>query len=372
MTSPRTGADRCPGLLRPFLAEDGAIVRLRVPGGAVPVAVLRALLEVGAELGAPVIQLTSRGNLQLRALPDPLPPAAMDRIEATGLLPSASHERVRNVLAAPLADDLGPLVAALDAAIVADPALAGLPGRWLFALSDHTGSVLTEPWDVAWQGLAGNDGLLLVRSRDGILGMPCARPGAVARLLDVARLFLAERDGDRVWNLRDLPSGSAVFGGPDGPLTPAAPTMADPPAPGRHDRGLVVGVPLGMLRPRHLDALAAVTEQVTVTPWRSLVLPPGAAATETLAALDAAGLVTSPASGWTRLSACVGAPSCRRTDCPTLDIATDVVDRLGGDGPHVHIVGCERHCGAASGSRQVIVVSPRDADAVVASAEVSA
>src|SRR5690349_7297706 len=95
--------DRCPGLLRPHLAEDGALVRLRLPGGRITVAALRQVLAAAAADGAESVQLTSRGNLQVRALPDPLPERFVELIEATGLLPSASHERVRNIVASPLA-----------------------------------------------------------------------------------------------------------------------------------------------------------------------------------------------------------------------------------------------------------------------------
>ena len=37
----RDGADRCPGLLSPFVSADGAIVRLRIPGGYATTELLR-------------------------------------------------------------------------------------------------------------------------------------------------------------------------------------------------------------------------------------------------------------------------------------------------------------------------------------------
>ncbi len=200
---PPVGLDRCPGLLRPHLAEDGALVRLRVPGGRVSVAVLTELLEAAAADGAATLQLTSRGNLQLRALPDPLPERFVSRVEATGLLPSASHERVRNILASPLSPDLAPLVAELDRRLTADPGLAELSGRFLFALADRSGSVLSEPFDLAWQAV-GDDGAGVLLA--GGLGMPVPRERAVAELLDRAHTFLVCRGSASVWNVRGLPA----------------------------------------------------------------------------------------------------------------------------------------------------------------------
>ncbi|MDO5681698.1 MAG: hypothetical protein Q4G46_02560, partial [Propionibacteriaceae bacterium] len=52
----RQRGDLCPGLLRPFPAEDGAIIRLRLPGGEASVALLAALMELAAD-GAGFLQL---------------------------------------------------------------------------------------------------------------------------------------------------------------------------------------------------------------------------------------------------------------------------------------------------------------------------
>ncbi|NHA67308.1 cobalamin biosynthesis protein CobG [Phycicoccus flavus] len=350
----RPVADRCPGLLRPHVAQDGALVRLRLPGGEVGVDVLMDLLALAGRHGAPVLQLTSRGNLQLRGLPDPLPDAFVRGVEATGLLPSATHERVRNVLAAPLAPGLQPLVRDLDAALCADPALADLPGRFLFAVADASGSPLSEPYDVAYRARSLTEGLLLAGGR----GRPVSSTDAVAAVLDVARAFLAHAPHG-VWNVRDLPAGSPVLGG----LDPVPPAVAPPLEPGPVGEDLVAGVPLAMLRPGHVAALAEVAGRVVVTPWRSLVVRGGAAAAT---ALERAGLVVDPASAASRVSACVGAPHCAKARSATLPVAADVVAALDARGtatPPLHVVGCERRCGARDGD--LVAVGAPDADAVL-------
>ena len=150
-------ADRCPGVLRPHLAADGAMVRVRVPGGQTTGAALGRLGELAATYGSGLLQLTSRGSLQLRGLPDPVPEEFVAGITAAGFLPSAPHERVRNIVASPLTGlhggraDLRPMVGALDEALRAAADLAGLSGRFLFALDDGRGDVTTLPFDVAYQ-----------------------------------------------------------------------------------------------------------------------------------------------------------------------------------------------------------------------------
>jgi len=343
-------------VLRPYVTGDGALVRLRIPGGRIDITVLVDLMALAGEFGAPLLQLTSRANLQLRALPDPLPEALIGRIEATGLLPSATHERVRNILAAPLALGFRPMVEALDEAITADPTLADLPGRFLFALSDESGSVLSEGWDLAYQSLSADRGLVLAANH----AIEVARVDAVPELIHRAHLFLQLRSGADVWTMDDLPVDSAVFD----VMNSHAVQAAAPLEPGPVGDDLVVGVPLAMVRPAQLDALAAVTGELVLTPWRSFVVPGGA---RHGAQLAKAGLATTRESPWARLTACVGAPSCARTQTRTLDLATSASTRTIGGGTRIHIVGCDRRCGEPRADH-LTLISPADADEIVSAA----
>lgn len=349
----RSGADRCPGVLRPFSADDGAIIRVRVPGGRITAQTLAGLSAVAAEFGAPLLQLTSRGNIQLRGLPDPLPPELTSRIADLGLLPSPTHERVRNILAAPLAPQLTPLVAELDAGLRADAELAGLPGRFLWAISDATGAILTESYDVAFQQVSDHEGLVLVGNH--AVGVSLA--DAVPTMLDRARRFLAHRADERTWNVRDLPPESPVFAG----MSPNAVDPAPPLLPGPVGADLVVGVPLGMVRTSQVAGLTSLGDELVLTPWRSFVVPGGAFLAPVLRSL---GLATDPDSPWARVSACIGAPYCRRTDVHTLDLATAASKHVHGPGPKVHVVGCERRCGEPS-TDHLTIVAPNGLDDVL-------
>lgn len=340
----RTGSDRCPSLLRPFIADDGAIIRLRVPGGRIRVAALSLLLSVAERFGEPALQLTSRGNIQLRALPNPLPDVAMDYIESTGLLPSASHERVRNILASPLARQLDQIVKELDQALCADEALSELPGRFLFAIADDTGSALSEPFDVAYQALTDDDGLLLC----GGVGTRVTRADAVEAIIDRARQFLVHRPSRTTWNMSDLPGESPVFLG----LEPVSISAAAPLMPGAAGNDRVVGVPLGLLTSTHIQAIAQLTDTVVLTPWRSFVIRDAAASS---LALADAGLITTADSPWTKITACVGAPSCRRGTSSTLQVARELAPLLPPGAPPVHLVGCDRQCGHPSQPHRAIV-----------------
>ncbi|GAB3579839.1 cobalamin biosynthesis protein CobG [Calidifontibacter terrae] len=342
----RTGGDRCPGLLRPFVAADGVIIRLRVPGGFIATEVLTRLTEIAAEFGAPVVQLTSRGNLQLRALPNPLPESLIQAVEDTGLLPSASHERVRNIVADPLAPGLRSMVAELDHGLCADPELADLPGRWLFALADSAPTdarefgVLATPWDLAYDA---GSGTLHV----GDHATDCSSADAVGALLDRARTFVRTPRDERAWNVRDLPAGHPIFAG----LEPSPRPVAHPLLPGRYGDALIAGVPLGMLDHNHATALATLADHVTITPWRSVVIGTRSEPT---------GFITGE-SPWARLTSCVGAPWCGRTTIHTLDLTRRAALDIAPGGPPVHVSGCERRCGHPTGP-YIDVLEPLTAD----------
>ncbi|MER6941619.1 nitrite reductase, partial [Nocardioides sp. NPDC000441] len=100
----RVRTDRCPGVGRPWAAEDGLLVRLRLIGGSVSSAALLSLISVAETYGDGRIYLTGRANLQVRGLPSVdggLPGEVLTALKATGLVPAQTHELVRNVMVSP-------------------------------------------------------------------------------------------------------------------------------------------------------------------------------------------------------------------------------------------------------------------------------
>ncbi|MGW5163327.1 precorrin-3B synthase, partial [Nonomuraea wenchangensis] len=241
----RTRPDACPGALQVHEAADGPLARVRLPGGAVSAAQLRVLAACAAELGADVIELTSRANVQVRGLRSP--EVFARRIAAAGLLPSPAHERVRNIVASPLSGrgpdgllDVLAMAAALDRALCARPRLAGLPGRFLFALDDGTGDVAGLGADVTYAASAlGMDvsdaagGRLLLAGTD--TGLTAGPDAAIALMIDAAEAFLDELPGDdgRAWRIRELDDGPAriaarLRGGAHPPVPDPARLPGDP------------------------------------------------------------------------------------------------------------------------------------------------
>src|SRR4051794_41906916 len=99
MTAARARADACPGALQTHAAADGALARVRVPGGLLSAAQLRVVAAAARDLGNGRLELTSRGNVQLRGLrPDDVP-ALGDRLAAAGPPPPQGHQAGRHRLA---------------------------------------------------------------------------------------------------------------------------------------------------------------------------------------------------------------------------------------------------------------------------------
>lgn len=348
--------DRCPGLLRPHLAADGALVRLRLPGGRTTASALLRLSRIARAYGNADLQLTSRGGLQVRGLPPDLPDGFVAEIISAGFLPAPDHERVRNITASPLtgvaggSTDVSGMVTDLDRRLTADPELARLPGRFLFVLDDGRGDVRGLAFDLAYVALADDHGLLLIGTSE--LAVPTTAERATEMMIRLARDFLEVREGtpDHPWHVRDLPEWCATRPG----VTTVDLGPSDLTAPlGVVGDAACVQVPLSLLTPAQTEAVAATAESdaVVITPWRGLILP-GAGAR--LSTLTDAGLVADPDSAWSRLTACVGAPGCTSALIDTRSLAAGLV-ATGSTLPRVHVSGCDRRCGAPAGDHLDLV-----------------
>ncbi|MEU8236449.1 precorrin-3B synthase [Actinoplanes sp. NPDC048967] len=250
--SVRADADACPGALRLHAAADGPLARVRVPGGRMTGAQLAAVHELAARWGDGHVELTSRANLQLRALGKAPVDELAARLRAAGLLPSETHELVRNTAASPLAGGLP--VGALDRALCADPSLAELPGRFLFALDGGEGDVAFGA-DVAALPL-GDEVAIIFAGVDAGLRVPPAE--VIPALLAAAHAFLEERAAQT----------SATATTPHAPPATAEPTAtrrdasADPPrsvpVPSSAGPGAAAGVPGARPAPGVVDHSTSV------------------------------------------------------------------------------------------------------------------
>ncbi|MFF6785192.1 precorrin-3B synthase [Streptomyces sp. NPDC012510] len=383
----RDRGDACPGTLRLHAADDGALARVRVPGGVLTVRQAEALAETALRLGDGDLHLTSRGNVQLRGLADGCGAALAESLDAAGLLPSAGHERVRNIVASPLSGldgrglrDVRPWLSALDTALCASEAARELSGRFLFALDDGRGDVAGLDADVTVRAAGrGRAALLLGTAEETLLLPGDAAPRAA---LTAAEAFLrtARESGARVWRVTELPLQDELLHRVRDRLAAAgidavgrARTETGRPPAGGPPLGAVcdalsVHAPLGRLTAlqwRELTALASTTarRELRLTPWRGVVIPvPGLSeerAADALARLSMTGLVTDPASPWLRVGACVGRPGCAKSLADVRADATASLDAAGHTGGlPLYWSGCERRCGHPRGERVDVVAVP--------------
>jgi precorrin-3B synthase len=371
----RTRPDACPGALQTHAAADGELARVRVPGGLLTSAQLHALAAAARDLGDGALEMTSRGNLQLRGLAPGAGRDLGDRLAAAGLLPSETHERVRNVLASALTGRAGgfldarPWVHALDAGLCADPSLAALPGRFLATVDDGRGDVSGLGGDVGLLALAPDEVALLLAGADS--GLRAHPDDAVALLLAATRAFRAEHaaQGGTAWRLAELDDGPArvadrLPGARVAPVAvPAAPSAGPVGAQTQPDgRTALVGVvPLGRLSAAQADLLAGLAGEVQLTPWRSVVVPglPEDRVDDAAVDLHRTGVVFDAASPWARVTACAGRPGCARSLADVrADAAAAVATGAVPDGARVHWAGCGRRCGRPRGDVVDVVATP--------------
>ncbi len=354
--------DACPGALQVHQAADGALMRVRLPGGVISAGALETLAHLAADHGGGALELTSRGSLQIRGITDP--GRVADGLTGAGLLPSRTHERVRNIVSSPLSGRSGGLadvrewVGALDRALQGDEALAALPGRFWFSIDDGRGDVSGLRADVGVQIGDAGVALLLAGADTGVRLSP---DDAVDTMVEIARRFQAVR-GKR-WRVTELDDSSELIGD-------LAVTVPDQAGRYPHDTGLPpvgwiaqtrdpvpdrvalgAAVPLGVLPARTAEFVAAIESPIVVTPWRSILICDltEEVADTSLRVLAPLGLVFDENSPWLTVSACTGSPGC---DKSLSDVRADARAALteGAAGVHRHFVGCTRACGSPLGA----------------------
>lgn len=365
----------CPGALSPMQAKDGFLVRLRISGGVVGAQTMRRLAEASRSYGNGLIDLSARGNLQLRGVSQSALPALTGRLSELGLIDEDPNaEAVRNVMVSPLAGlgatiDVGPIGKALEAALVASADLYSLPGKFGFLIDDGGALPLDdEPADVrfAYRKTHNDFAISIGGAASDAVGLGfCAPDNVVATSLALGRAFLEisaalAEPPRRMMGLISQCGPVAIAEAVGLPLTPARERAAiEAPSP----IGLIslndsfcfgAGAPFGRLTADMLDAAAEAAEvhaaaEIRLTPWRALIVP----RVDTSADADlrrhftAANFIVARDDARLGLAACGGASACERATTETHDDAlalAAVARRLKGAGIALHLSGCQKGC----------------------------
>ncbi|MEJ6019744.1 precorrin-3B synthase [Corynebacterium sp. H113] len=364
----RDRVDGCPGSRRVHIAADGAIGRLRFPGGLLPAPGFAVLADLADNFGDGDIHFTSRGNLQIRGIRNAS--GFADAAAEEKLVPYPSHDRVRNILQSPMTGrvggraDVSQMVKDFDAALCADESLASLPGRTLFAFDDGRGDVLAEAPDLGLVALGDDEVELII---GGVAsGVVVTQEHAVDAVMEATRQWAQQRG--TAWRVAEADAtvdlaGAVVDALGDGAQWREPSTLADFSPAGRPEKpvgwieqpdgliSLAAGLRFGILPARLARAIAQTQTTVHVTPWYSLIMHDlqEEVAEQVVRVMAPNGLIFDRKSSWLKVTACTGRPGCEKSLADTRGDAAHAIAAGKLPDGRVHFSGCERRCGRPKG-----------------------
>ncbi|POR53184.1 precorrin-8X methylmutase [Bosea psychrotolerans] len=363
----------CPSTLKPMETGDGWLVRLHPPGAVLTPAQLIRIAALAREHGNGLIEISARGNMQLRGVTAQSHPALVAALLGEHLVDEHGGDGPQRLtLISPLAGD-GEMIdaAALAEAIEARGRLVpGLPAK--FSIIVDGGGAL------ALDSLACDLRLLAIATDRIIIGLPDASwrgPIAVADVVKAVETMLRRFAGhhaqapEAVRRLRDLPPEAlaALCGLPE--------TVAPPPRPAPHRAGrfalgsgsfaAIAALPFGRCDAATLEALghaarAQGTRALRLSPWRGLACLglSEASAQAWLGEADGLGLITRDEDPRLSVQACAGKPACLRAETEAMSDGARLAEAaapLLARGVSLHVSGCAKSCAHPGASDLTLV-----------------
>ncbi len=363
---------------------DGLLVRLHPPFGRLTSGQLRVIAAAARSCGNGLIDVSSRGNLQIRGISERSHRALVEQLAATGLVGPAP----RRIMVSPLAGrdpaDHVDVVALAERVEATVQRVHGLPGKLTIAvdggglfplgeLDSDIHAVAVDHASIAI-GLAGAAGPRWC----GTIS-PAELPSALAALL----VYFAEAiaRGRSPAAIRDMPADLCTALAAAAGLCPPTVPSRRPPAPQAGvvqipggGAGVVLALPFGRCDADALTRIAGWAErfgdgEVRLSQWRGIVLP--AVRRQDLGTLVdlacGAELITEPDDPRLAMFACPGRPDCAnalvvtRPDAARLAVAARPLLRAGA---RIHVSGCAKGC-AHPGPAALTLIGDNGAYAVV-------
>lgn len=356
----------CPSVLRPMETGDGLLVRLHPRAARLTSAQAHAVAAGARACGNGLIDLSSRGNLQVRGVGPETQARLVGLLSEAGLDDAA---RPRACIVSPLAGiDSSDLIDAvhladeIEGALGAVEAVKDLPAK--FSVVVDGGGLPLDDVEADVRLVASEVGRLAVAiaASDGPVWIGACAPGdAPAAVRSIAGAFCnAIRDGSPARRIRDLCREARHRIGVAATLAPCRPPPARPPRPhvgsmplGTDSLAVGLGLSFGRLDTNLLDRLADWSlrfgvGELRLSPWRAVFVPDvvPASGPELLVLGREAGFILDEEEPRRAIAACPGAPSCGRASVATHADAT----RLAAEahrvlhGATVHVSGCAKGC----------------------------
>ena len=387
----RVGEHLCPGVLHAVQAKDGLLIRIRVPGGLIEANQLRTVANLSHNFADGTLEITSRANLQLRAIRNQDLPNIIESISLAGLLPSPQHDRVRNIVTSPIAGldseellDPRPLIRELDWQLQAELIYADLHPKFSFAIHGGPSRFSRDLDDIAIEAVDINSAPQFHLSIGGISsGLTVNLSDAVECMLATAKMCI------RLAHECSVPvRAKAVMKIPGAlkhitdalshllmpsPMAPPSHRVNEAPVgvyPSTQDGrvSIIPSVPLGRLNPEQARYLADVSSEwkgdIRFAPWRGVVLGsiPKSAADNIVGHLCAMGLSCEGRDGFQGIAACAGITGCEASLADVRADAGSLAKRLFGhavpSGWTVNLSGCDKQCARRQGATAELIAGP--------------
>ncbi|WP_331372300.1 precorrin-3B synthase [Sinorhizobium chiapasense] len=376
----RRGA--CPSLAKPMQTGDGLLVRLRPATGSLSLAELRALAAAAERFGNGILEVTARGNLQVRGLTATNIAGLASAIGEAGIAVAEGVAIETPPLAGVDTDEIAdprPLALALREAVSAlDPALKLAPK--LSIIIDGGGRCHLDDIvaDLRLKAVETDDGVAWLLSLGGTARM--ARPvalfageEAVPGLLAVLRRLAAVGDAARGRGLDAEAVKNELAGETRQPAGLILATEPAVPVAGLHrlaDGTTVLGVGLAFAQAdaASLTALLCKAEELGAAEIRFapghglfvLGLDRAAAAVVQRLAFSL-GFRIAPDDPRNHVATCAGSGACASAMMETKAVARVVVDaapELLDGSVTVHLSGCSKGCARPSSAELTLVGAP--------------
>jgi precorrin-3B synthase len=359
----------CPGLADPLPTGDGLLARLAVTRP-IPLDAFTALCAAARTNGNGILEITSRGSIQVRGLTPMSAPAFATVVQALGIVDAAGGRVLASPLAGLDAHEIFNVTAVADRLrdLLVESGLAARLAPKVSIVVDSGGALRLDavPCDIR----------LRAERTGGAIGFEVtianesANPATLGTIPPedatkiVSDLMDAIAAHGREARAHDLPPAGFTRRPPQGAhksgRSPAQPIGAHHLRDG--SLALGVGLSFGHSDADTLQRLIEETRRAGATSARPasgrvllLIGVPPAQASKLAVEAERLGFITKPDDPRRRVVACAGAPACAAAEIPTRTLAPAIAAAAHLERQTVHLSGCSKGC-AYHGLADVTVV----------------